>query len=78
MLPNMTVDNEFAKRLFAAFACARGLRAEHRRCSAKLRALVTESLQIKAELRDLKPMKIRTGASDNLNNRLQRAWLVKD
>ena len=52
----MTVENEFAKRLFAAFASASLLKAEHRQCSAKLRAL-TESQQIKADLRDGNPGK---------------------
>ena len=72
----MMVDNEFAKRLFAAFAAASLLKAEHRECSAKLRALLTESEQIKAELREWKPWKIQAALCDDLSNRLQRAWLA--
>ena len=71
----MTVENEFAKRLFAAFASASLLKAEHRQCSAKLRAL-TESQQIKADLREWKPWKIEAAPCNNLSNRLQRARLA--
>lgn len=72
---NMTVDNAFAKRLFAAFASASLLKAEYRQCSAKLRALITESEQIRAELREWKPSKIEVAPADNVDNRLQSAWL---
>jgi len=77
MSPNMTVDNAFAKRLFAAFASASLLKAEHRRRSAKLRSLVTESEQIRAELREWKPNKIEAAPSQNLSNCFQQAWLAK-
>jgi hypothetical protein len=72
----MTVDNEFAKRLFAAFAAASLLKAEHRECSAKLRALLTESEQIKAELRECKPRKLELVPCNDLSNSLQRVWLA--
>lgn len=71
----MTPDNEFANRLFAAFASASVLKAEHRAYSAKLRALAIESEHIRAELRESKPAMLEAARSRNLNNRLHRARL---
>jgi hypothetical protein len=75
----MWSENESARHAFAVFASAALLRAEHRRQSAVLRALLIESKHIKAEFRSLPPMKkdLETHPSDNLNNRLCHVWLTK-